>query len=163
MSRQQPAQAHSQHAPPYYPVGILNGFLTRAPNRANPSTDLDHAPRDFRRYVNASGYADVQQWNGLRNKIGAGKRIPYISYLYAANARIPGQMRDNYGGFHKHGIGPLQYANIFRAGPGSQPQDQGGVRQFAGDFLNNPGTMLWPKKPSTKERNTRQAGKRKVS
>lgn len=133
-------QAHDRKSPPFYPTGVLNGYLTAAPNRHAPTTDKDHAPREFLRYANGSGISDVQLWNGLRKRVASGRRVPFVTFLYAANARIPGQMRDDYGGKHKHGIGPLEYQNIWRNGPGSQPADPGGTRQFYGDFLMNPGT-----------------------
>lgn len=135
-----PVQSEAKHAPSLQPFGVLNGYLTRAPNRANPSTDKDHSPIEFRRYVNASGFSDVQLNNGLNRRIGSGLRVPFVSYLYAAVPQIPGQRRDNWGGYHKHGIGPIQYQNTWQAGPGSQPQDQGGTRQMLGDYFYNPGT-----------------------
>lgn len=131
-------QAHADGGP-VYPMVVLNGYLTRSPNRSAPSTDIDHSPIEFRRYVNASGAQDVQLWNGLQRRIGSGLRLP-VSYLYASVPQIPGQMRDNYGGMHKHGIGPLEYQNIWRQGPGSQPQAPGGVRQIMGDYIQNPMT-----------------------
>lgn len=133
-------QAHSSEAPAYYPVGTLNGYLTRARNRANPTTDIDHSPIEFRRFVNASGAQDVQLNNGLFRRRASGLRIPFVSYQYAATPQIPGQMRDDYGGKHKHGIGPIEFSKVWQSGPGSQPQDAGGVRQMMGDYLYNPMT-----------------------
>lgn len=133
-------QAHDSHG--YFPVRILNGFLRSVPNRHAPTTDRDYSPREFRRYVDASGAQQVMLNNGMRNRIATGLRVPFVSYLYAAEPRIPGQMRDDYGGKHKRGIGPLQYRNAFREGPGSQPMDPGGTqsRQMMGDYLYNPMT-----------------------
>src|SRR5215469_956187 len=122
-----------------YPMMSYNGALTRAPNRANPTTDLDHTPREFRRFV-SNGSQDVQLNNGLRYSAAMGKRIPWVGYTYAVTPRIPGQTRDNYGGFVNHGIGPLEYQNMFQQGPGSQPANPGGVRQIGGNLISNPGT-----------------------
>ena len=133
-------QAHSTESPPYYPMAILNGYLTANPRIHAPDTTTDHSPVEFRRFVNASGAQDVQIWNGKQRRTGSGLRVPFVSYLYASVPQIPGQQRDNYGGFHKHGMGPQQYNRVWQAGPGSQPQDSGGVRQMMGDYLQNPGT-----------------------
>lgn len=134
-------QAHGIGAA--YPMAIYNGYLTSAPNRQAPSTDIDHSPREFRRFVNASGAQDMQLNNGLQKAAAMGRRIPWVSYLYAAQPRIPGQMRDDYGGQVTQlntGPGPLEYQGIFQSGPGAQPQAPGGSRQIAGDFIYNPGT-----------------------
>ena len=122
-----------------YPMMSYDGLVTRAPNRRAPETDLDHRPREFRRFVDNSAHP-VQLNNGLRYSAAMGKRIPWVSFTYASTPIIPGQRRDNYGGFVNHGIGPLEYENIFEAGPGSQPANPGGVRQIAGSGLYNPGT-----------------------
>lgn len=135
-----PVQSESKDAPSHQPFGVLNGFLTRAANRRNPSSDKDHAPHEFQRNVNASGFADVQLLNGLQRRMASGLRVPFVNYLYASVPQIPGQRRDNWGGQHAHGIGPIQYQNVWNAGPGSQPQDQGGTRQMMGDYFYNPGT-----------------------
>lgn len=132
------SQAHSKNAPAYYPMGVLNGYLREGVRK--PPPDFDSSPIEFRRFVNASGAQDVQIMNGLWRRIGSGLRIPFVSYQYATVPIIPGQMRDDYGGKHKHGIGPLEYQNLVRNGPGSQPQNPGGVRQMLGDQLFNPGT-----------------------
>lgn len=133
-------QAHASGGPAF-PMAVLNGYLTRARNRANPTTDIDHTPREFRRFVDASGAQSVQINNGLRRRIGQGLRLPiaYVNYLYASTPIIPGQRRDDYGGKHKKGMDPFTYQSLWDAGPGSQPMHPGGVRQIAGE-LNNPGT-----------------------
>ena len=131
-------QAHSKDAPAYYPVGLLNGYLREGVRK--PPPDLDTSPIEFRRFVNASGAQDVQLNNGLNRRIGSGLRVPFVSYLYAIVPSIPGQMRDDYGGKHKHGIGPLEYQNLVKNGPGSQPTNPGGVRQMMGNQFFNPGT-----------------------
>lgn len=125
---------------PYSPMQVYNGYLTSAANRHAPTTDKDNSPIEFRNYVNASGAQDVQINNGLQRRIASGLRLPYVSFLYASVPIVPGQQRDNYGGFHKHGIGPLEFQNIWNQGPGSQPQAPGGTRQMAGIYLHNPGT-----------------------
>jgi hypothetical protein len=133
-------QAHASGTAAF-PMQVLNGYLTRARNRANPSTDIDHSPREFRRYVDASGAQSVQISNGLRRRIGQGLRLPiaYVNYLYASTPIIPGQRRDDYGGKHKKGMDPLSFQSVWDAGPGSQPMHPGGVRQIGGE-LQNPGT-----------------------
>lgn len=134
-------QAHAGHGPDF-PMQILNGYLTRARNRSAPSTDIDHAPREFRRVVDASGFQSVQLNNGLFRRTGQGLRAPiaFVNYLYASTPIIPGQRRDDYGGKHKKGMDPLSYQSLWNAGPGSQPMHPGGVRQISGDSLYNPGT-----------------------
>jgi hypothetical protein len=134
-------QAHSG-GNAQFPMAVLNGYLTRSRNRSAPSTDIDHTPREFRRYVDASGAQSVQINNGLRRRIGQGTFAPLI---YAINLQrastpvIPGQRRDDYSGKHKKGMDPLSYQSVWNAGPGSQPMHPGGVRQIAGE-LQNPGT-----------------------
>lgn len=127
---------------PFYPMGILNGYLTRRQNRLSPETDADHAPREFRRFVNASGAQDVQINNGLQRRIGSGFRpsIQYVDWLYASNPQIPGQMRPDRSGNHKKGIDPLSYSALFQNGPGSQPKNPGGPGQIVGNTFFNPGT-----------------------
>ena len=134
-------QAHASGGP-QFPMQVLNGYLTRARNRANPTTDVDHTPREFRRYVDASGAQSVQINNGLSRRIGQGLRMPiaYVGQWYAAVPIIPGQRRDDYSGKHKKGMDPLSYQSLWNAGPGSQPMHPGGVRQIGGDQLQNPGT-----------------------
>lgn len=122
-----------------YPMMGYNGLVTKAPNRRSPENDLTHVPREFRRFVDNSAHP-VQLNNGLRYSAGMGKRIPWVGYTYASVPKIPGQTRDNYGGFVNHGIGPLEYQSMYDAGPGSQPTNPGGVRQISGQFIYNPGT-----------------------
>lgn len=128
---------HSEYPVPFQ---VYNGYLTAAPNRANPTTDLDHSGREFRNYAEGSGAYDVQLLNGTQRRAAMGQRIPWVTYLYAAGARIPGQLRDNYGGNVNVGPGPLEYQTMVRNTAGSQPQNPGGVRQFAADTFYNPGT-----------------------
>jgi hypothetical protein len=122
-----------------YPMMSYDGLVTRAPNRRAGELDLDHRPRDFRRFVDNSAHP-VQLLNGLRASAAMGKRIKWVGWTYASVPRIPGQHRDNWGGFVNHGIGPLEYQNMYQEGPGSQPVNPGGVRQIQGSHLDNPGT-----------------------
>lgn len=119
---------------------VYNGTLTAATNRAAPSTDVDHSGREFRRFVNASGAQDMQIYNGLQRFTAFGRRIPWVTYLYVVEPRIPGQRRDNYGGFVNKGPGPLEFQQLYQQTAGSQPQAPGGVGQIMGDSLYNPGT-----------------------
>lgn len=121
---------------------VLNGYLTRSRHRDIPTTDVDHSPREFRRFVNASGSQDVQISNGLYRKTGFGRRFPiaFVNYLYASNPRIPGQMRDDYSGKHKRGIDPLSFQSLWQDGPGSQPAHPGGPGKIAAESFYNPGT-----------------------
>lgn len=132
-------QAHIKGSA-YYPMQVYNGYLTRKQDRLSPETDVDHSGREFRRFVNASGAQDVQIYNGLGRRTAMGFRIPWVTYLYAANVRIPGQMRDDYGGKVNVGPGPLEFQQIYQQSAGSQPQAPGGNRQISGQYLANPGT-----------------------
>lgn len=126
-----------------WPVGVINGFLTATPNRHAPTTDIDHSVRDFRRFVNVGQY-DVQLRNGLRNGQRLGRmQVPGMIQTYLMNSTpyIPGQGRDNWGGFHKRGIDPLSYQKLVDDGPGSQPQNPGGPGRIAAAQFYNPGTM----------------------
>lgn len=134
-------QAHADGTAAF-PMVVLNGYLKRKQNRLSPESDADHSPREFRRFVNASGVQDVQIKNGLWGKTTMGRRQPidYVDYLYAANPRIPGQRRDDIGGKHKRGIDPQSWQALVDSGPGSQPVNPGGPGQMVGDSLWNPGT-----------------------
>lgn len=128
---------------PYAPVQVDNGYLTSKPNRHAPTTDADSTPRTYQSIVDASGFKHVQTFNGLQRRIGSGLRGPinYVTRLYASVPIIPGQNRDNYGGFHKHrAIDPQSYAQLWADGPGSQPVNPGGPGQIAADYFINPGT-----------------------
>lgn len=129
------------HHNPYYPVHINNGFLTRAGNRAAPSTDIDHSTREFQRIID-TGFRHVQLNNGLWSRRGAGLMGPlnYVDWLYTSYPIVPGQTRDNYAGFHKRGIDPQNYARLWMNGPGSQPVNPGGPGKIAADYFINPGT-----------------------
>jgi hypothetical protein len=124
---------------PYMPAGELNGYLTRANNRANPSTDRDHSPRVFQEYIN-TGQFDVQLNNGLHRRIGQGLRSPIVNYLYALTVQKSVGTHDDYGGKHKRGIDPLSYNALVQNGPGSQPANPGGPGKIASNYLYNPGT-----------------------
>lgn len=132
-------QLHSKGTP-FYPMQEYNGSLTRKANRQAPSTDVDNSGREFRRFVNASGAQDVQIYNGLQRGIGQGRRIPWVTYLYAAQPRIPGQHRDDYGGKIRKPLDPNTFQNAFNNGPGAQDSNPGGPRQMGGSYIYNPGT-----------------------
>jgi hypothetical protein len=128
---------------PDYPMRLNNGNLTSSPRRHAPTTDLDSTPREYRRYVDASGFSHVQADNGLHRRVGSGLRGPlaFVTYLYAMQPIIPGQTRDNYGGFHHpRGIDPQSYAQLWADGPGSQPVNPGGPGKIASNYFVNPGT-----------------------
>lgn len=129
------------HTDPY-PMQSYNNSLVRKANRQAPSTDVDRLPHQFRRYVNASGVQDVQALNGMRNGILTGLRIPYFGagWLFAAAPRIPGQTRGDVAGFHRRGPSPLNYQNMWQAGPGSQPSNPGGPGRIAAPQFVNPMT-----------------------
>jgi hypothetical protein len=127
---------------PFAPMEVRNGFLVGDPRIHAPLTDIDLSPRDYRHYVNV-GATEIQLDNGLHRKIGTGLMSPIAilqDYLWQAAPIIPGQNRDNWGGFHKKGIDPQGWRNYFNAGPGSQPTNPGGPGQISGKVLVNPGT-----------------------
>lgn len=125
-----------------YPMMRYDGLVTAYPNRRAPATDLDLTPRQFRQYVNASGVQDVQLFNGMQNGIATGKRWLYrgAGYLYASAPTIPGQQRGDAGGFQKRGPSPLNIAQLFQDGPGSQPRNPGGPGKVGGPVFMNPMT-----------------------
>jgi hypothetical protein len=137
-----PTFSQSESGQATWPVGSVNGYLTANPSIHAPTTTTDHSVRDFRRFVNVGQY-DVQLRNGLRNGQGLGRmQVPGMiqSYLATSMPTIPGQRRDNWGGFHKRGIDPLSYAKLVSDGPGSQPQNPGGPGKIAAPTFYNPGT-----------------------
>ena len=86
-----------------------------------------------------SGRDNVQ----LRNPVAATSRKRIVlytaaGYLWAVVPRIPGQTRDNFGGFHMRGIDPQSYAALLAAGPGSNPVNPGGPGKIAGRSYINP-------------------------
>lgn len=124
------------------PMESYNGLVTAYPNRRAPSTDLDRTPRPFRQYVNASGLQDVQISNGMQAGIATGRRWLYrgAGYLYVSVPTIPGQQRGDVGGFQKRGPSPLNIAQMWNDGPGSQPQNPGGPGKIAAPVYVNPMT-----------------------
>lgn len=124
------------------PMQGYNGGLRRKLDRQAPESDVDILPHQFRNFVNASGALDVQLVNGLQNGIATGLRIPYrgAGWLALAAPFIPGQTRGDVAGFHVRGPSPLNYQNMWQAGPGSQPDNPGGPGQIAGARLINPMT-----------------------
>lgn len=131
-----------QQGKPYYPMQILNGLVVGKPDRQAKTSDWDGTPRLFRRYLNASGWQDVQIENGLRSKIATGLRFGYpgAGYLSVVMPQIPGQTRGNYGGFIPRGPSPWNMQDAFMAGPGSQPSHPGGPARIAAPEYYNPGT-----------------------
>lgn len=127
--------------PTVAPMMPWNNGIRYSTNRRAPA-DKDALPRTFRRYVNASGVQDVQLHNGMRNGILTGRRIPYrgTGYLYGVRPEIPGQTRDNYGGYHIKGPSPLNMQAIWQNGPGSQPDNPGGPGKIAATHFVNPMT-----------------------
>lgn len=119
----------------------MGGFKPK-PDRQAPSCDVDAYPRQFRRYVNASGALDVQIANGMRWGVLSGKRLAYgnAGYLNAVVPRIPGQTRDNVAGWHRRGPSPLNYQALVQNGPGSQPNNPGGPGKIAAPLFINPMT-----------------------
>lgn len=123
---------------PETPMQSYNGLVTASPSRRAPATDIDHTPRTFRHYVSV-GYTDMQLRNqGTQNKKFTGFRMADVNYLYAVAPTIPGQQRDNYGGFIRRGIDPLSWQSIVDAGPGSQPVHPAGPGKMASDYIHNP-------------------------
>jgi hypothetical protein len=124
-----------------YPMQSYNGLEYRKPNRRPSQDDVDAYPWPLRRYTNM-GTTDVQLNNGLRYGIGRGKIMPYqgTGYLYAIMPIIPGQTRDNAAGFRKKGPSPYNVADVYAAGPGSQPEHPGGPGKIAAPTFINPMT-----------------------
>lgn len=120
----------------------LNGLVVRKPDRQAPQNDFDLTPRQFRRYVDASGAKQILLHNGLRAGVASGRimDVPPNGYLWTSYPRIPGQTRGDMAGFHKRGPDPLSVQALFNNGPGSQPQNPGGPGQIAGMTLINPMT-----------------------
>lgn len=125
-----------------YPMMPYNGLVTAYPNRRAPETDLDLTPRQFRRYVNASGLQDVQISNGMQGKALTGRRWLYrgAGYLYVSAPTIPGQKRGDVAGFWKRGPSPLNVQQMWDDGPGSQPRNPGGPGKIAAPTYVNPMT-----------------------
>ena len=100
----------------------------------------DNTPITFRRNVNASGLQDVQIKTGVSTT--SRKKILFSAtgrlYLAQAVPRIPGQTRDNKGGFHQRGIDPQSYAAMWNDGPGAQPANPGGPGKIAAPSFTNP-------------------------
>lgn len=136
-----PAHAVALHTDPYK-MQSYNNSLVRKTNRQAPTTDVDRLPHQFRRYVNASGVQDVQIANGLRNRVAAGLRLPYLGagWLFTVVPRIPGQTRGDVAGFHPRGPSPLNYDVFWQQGPGSQPANPGGPARIAAPNFVNPMT-----------------------
>lgn len=123
-----------------YPMMRLDGLVVPKRNRQSPTSDVDLTPRQFRRYINASGLQDVL----LKNGVGqiTMKRITYhgSGYLFAAAPIIPGQQRGDVGGFHKRGPAPGNVQQLWEDGPGAQPRNPGGPGKIAAPTYRNPMT-----------------------
>lgn len=119
----------------------LNGCETRKPNRRPSQQDVDNSTWLLRRLTNMS-VTDVQLGNGLRRRVAAGLRTSAhgVGRLYAARPIIPGQTRDNVAGFHRRGPSPYNVADVWEAGPGSQPEHPGGPGRIAAPTFINPMT-----------------------
>jgi hypothetical protein len=137
-----------QHAgnTPFYPMQNYRG-LSSIPNPArNNGEDLDHTPRQFRRYVDASGKVQMQIRNGLWNGVGRGiVNLPGIPIAWVLPNGpfpvIPGQMRGDAGGFHTRGPSPYNIQNMMQNTAGSQPDNPGGpgiIAIAANGMLSNP-------------------------
>lgn len=126
---------------PYQGMAVMNGFLTAKQNRHAPTTDANNAPKEFQHYVDASGFTHEQLNNGLHRKIATGRtsqlghQAPYLTTIVPI---IPGQTRDNFGGYLPKGIDPQSYSALIDAGPGSQPVNPGGVGKIAANYYVNP-------------------------
>lgn len=128
------------HTAPAKMVSI-NGCEYRKPNRQASQSDVDVSPYLIRRFTNMS-VTDVQLHNGLRFGVGRGKRLGYqgSGQLYAVQPIIPGQTRDNAGGYHKRGPSLYNVQDMWAAGPGAQPEHPGGPGRIAAPTFINPMT-----------------------
>jgi hypothetical protein len=123
-----------------YPLQNYNG-LTGPDSRgalSQAAQQLDHRPAQFRRFVD-TGSQSVQLRNGLQSRTAAGTMFTPYPYGQSFVPSIPGQTRDNVAG-GPPGFGPTGYTinNWMQSGPGSQPENPGGVGFLAGNALYNP-------------------------
>lgn len=127
---------------PGAPFQNYYGLQFSAPANSQYSRSFnDHTPTLQRRYDSGqvSGVSQVQLINPVATT--SRKRIVLYTaagYLWAVAPRIPGQTRDNFGGFHARGIDPNSYAALIARGPGSQPVNPGGPGKIAGRSYVNP-------------------------
>lgn len=144
---------------PYFDVGTSRGDQDTRNNLGRPLVDFygkqwaapfnaqyirawqDHTPTLQRRDDGGavSGRDNVQLINPVATT--SRKRIVLYTaagYLWAVVPRIPGQTRDNFGGFHMRGIDPQSYAAMVARGPGSNPVNPGGPGKIAGRSYVNP-------------------------
>lgn len=127
-----------------YPMQSLNGLVIAKPNRRNPTSDFDLTPRQFRRFVGASGAQEVQIGNGMRSRTLTGiiMNYPGEGFLNVIQPQMPGYRKtgQNAGGFHKRGPDPLSIFAMYQNGPGSQPANPGGPGRIIGQNFSNPMT-----------------------
>jgi hypothetical protein len=127
-----------------YPMQSLNGLVIAKPDRRNPTSDFDLTPRQFRRFMGASGAQEVQINNGMRNRTLTGliMNYPGENYLNVVQPHMPGYRKtgQNAGGFHKRGPDPLSIFQLYQDGPGSQPSNPGGPGKIVGRSFTNPMT-----------------------
>lgn len=123
-------------------MSYTNRSLRPNPRRQAPTCDMDMLPHPYRRVVDASGILQPQLQNGLRWRVGSGKRWAYAAagYLYAAFPTIPGQTRGDQAGFHRKAPAPINVQALWESGPGAQPQNPGGPGKIAAPFFVNPMT-----------------------
>src|SRR5208282_2034427 len=154
-----PTSRKPQTMAPFWDVGVSRGSQDQRHNKGAPLENYwgkqfavpssiqylrswqDHTPTVQRRYDSGavSGIANVQLINPVATT--SRKRIVLYTaagYLWAVAPRIPGQTRDNFGGFHMRGIDPQSYAAMVAAGPGSNPVNPGGPGKIAGKSYVNP-------------------------
>ncbi len=124
------------------PVRNYWGMQFAAPSSSQYSRSFnDYTPTVQRR--NDGGAVTGRDNVQLRNPVAATSRKRIVlytaaGYLWAVVPRIPGQTRDNFGGFHMRGIDPQSYAALLAAGPGSNPVNPGGPGKIAGKSYINP-------------------------
>jgi hypothetical protein len=137
-----------QHAgnTPFYPMQNYRG-LSAIPNPARLNgEDIDHTPRQFRRYVDASGKLTMLIGNGMgRGQLRGIINQPGIPIVWLLPngpfPLIPGQTRGDVAGFHTRGPAPANIQNMMDNTAGSQPQNPGGPGTVA---LGKGGSLINP-------------------
>jgi hypothetical protein len=124
-------------------MGLYTGRIDgRKLNRSAPTCDTDRLPHPIRHFVDPSNVLQTQLQNGLRWRVGSGKRWTYpgAGYLYGAFPSIPGQTRGDVAGFHRRAPAPMNVQALWKSGPGSQPSNPGGPGKIAAPYFFNPMT-----------------------